>query len=139
MGSRGQAIKAGGFKEYHYHTIMRYNKVRFIVQNDGKSIKLPEMSNSRWAVYTTIGKNGKIKSVSFYNGSRKKFKEIDYHDHKGLKPHVHILDPETGLRNDSLFPPRKPTSYELRRLKRIENFYERHTLRDKAINYYRSK
>ena len=83
MGSRGQAIKAGGFKEYHYHTIMRYNNVRFIVQNDGKSIKLPEMSNSRWAVYTTLGKNGKIKSVSFYNGSRKKFKEIDYHDHKG--------------------------------------------------------
>jgi len=76
MGSRGQAIKAGGFKEYHYHTIMRYNNVRFIVQNDGKSIKLPEMSNSRWAVYTTLGKNGKIKSVSFYNGSRKNSRKL---------------------------------------------------------------
>ena len=73
MGSRGQALKTGGFKEYRYHTIMRFNNIRFIVQNEGRSIKLPEVSNSKWAVYATLGKDGQIKTVSFYNGNRRKY------------------------------------------------------------------
>lgn len=46
MGSRGQALKSGGFTEYKYHTIARYNNVRFVVQNDNwnKHYKLTEMS-----------------------------------------------------------------------------------------------
>lgn len=55
------------------------------------------MSNSRWAVYATLGKNGEIKSVSFYNGSRKKYKEIDFKNHKGMAPHVHAFDQKIGL------------------------------------------
>ncbi len=47
MGSRGQALKSGGFTEYRYHTIARYNNVRFIVQNNAnENFKLTEMSNS---------------------------------------------------------------------------------------------
>lgn len=45
MGSRGMAIR-GGFKEYKYHTIMRCGLVRFIVQNEGRPVKLPEESRT---------------------------------------------------------------------------------------------
>lgn len=137
MGSRGQALKgSGGFREYRYHTLMRYNKVRFVVQNEGKSIKVPEMSSSRWVVYATIDKKGDLKSVSFYNGSRKKCKEIDLHNHKGLKPHVHTLDPQTGVRNDERYPVRKLNAREETRLRQILSFYERHDLRGKGHDYY---
>lgn len=136
MGSRGQALKSGGFTEYKYHTIARYNNVRFVVQNEGKRVKLPEMSNSRWAVYATLGKDGYIKSVSFYNGGRKKYKEIDLIDHKGLGIHVHTCNPKTSLRVDDEIPPRKLTAYETSRLNRIINFYNRHNLKEKTTNYY---
>lgn len=138
MGSRGAYLKGGGFKEYRYHTIMRYNNVRFVVQNEGSSIKLPEMSNSRWAVYATLGKNGEIKSVSFYNGSRKKYKEIDFKNHKGMAPHVHAFDQKIGLRDDKRIPPRKPTAREMNRVQHIVDFYERHDLQSKSKEYYRN-
>ena len=136
MGSRGQALKTGGFKVTNYHTIMRYNNVRFIVQHVGKNVKLPEMSNSSWAVYTTLGQKGVIKSVSFYNGSRKKYKEIDSADHKGLGIHAHDCDPKTSVRY-KFVEPRKLTSYEWNRLSKIIDFYKRHDLQDKAEKSYR--
>lgn len=136
MGARGQALKTGGFKKYCYHTIMRYNNIRFVVQNEGKSIKLPEMSNSRWAVYVTLGKDGGIKSVSFYNGTRRRYKEIDLIDHKGLGTHVHTCNPKTSLRIDDKVAPRKLTSYEVHRLNRIIDFYKKHSLREKATDHY---
>lgn len=59
MGSRGSYIKAGGFTEYKYKTIMRYNNNRFVILKDTtKSVKSPEMSNSKWAVYVTLAKRG---------------------------------------------------------------------------------
>lgn len=95
MGSRGQALKTGGFTKINYHTIIRYNNTRFIVQNDIRSVKAPEMSNSRRAVYAVLSKTGNIQSVSFFNGSRKKYKEIDFiKPHKGLLPHVHVINPD---------------------------------------------
>lgn len=86
MGSRSQSLKSGGFVEYSYHTLMRFNNVRFIVQNKKRSIKLPEMSNSAWAVYVTLGKKGEIKAVSYYGANRKKFREIDFKEHYGMTP-----------------------------------------------------
>ena len=66
MGSRGQALKTGGFTVYNYKTLMRYNNTRFVMQKDKsvQNVKLPEMSNSRWAVYATLGTDGAIKSIS---------------------------------------------------------------------------
>lgn len=139
MGSRGQALKTGGFKEYRYHTIMRFNNIRFIVQNEGRSIKLPEVSNSKWAVYATLGKDGQIKTVSFYNGNRRKYKEVDIIDHKGLGTHVHTCNPKTSLRIDDKVAPGKPTSYEINRITKIIDFYERHDLKEKAKNHYSGK
>ena len=136
MGSRGQVLRTGGFKEYRYHTISRFNNVRFVVQNEGKSIKLPEMSSSRWAVYTTLGKNGKIKSISFFNGSRKKFKEVDFQEHNGLNPHVHAFNSKTGLRDNE--QPRKLTAYEEKRIRRIIDFYKKHDLAEIAATYYKN-
>ena len=103
MGSRGQALKSGGFSVYSYKTLMRYNNTRFVMLKDKakKNVKLPAMSNSKWAVYAALGADGDIKSISFYNGSRKKYKEIDLsHFHNGMKPHVHIIDPDAkDMRN----------------------------------------
>ena len=50
MGSRGQALKKGGFTAYNYKTLMRYNNTRFIVQKDfaKNNVKIPEMSNSNF-------------------------------------------------------------------------------------------
>lgn len=126
MGSRGQSLKSGGFREYNYHTVMRYNKVRFVVQNDqNKSIKLPEMSNSKWSIYATLGRDGKIQSISFFNGKRKKYKEIDFtHFHEKMKPHVHILNPEeTSLRSGIVRP---MTGKEKAKVENILRFYDLH-------------
>ena len=135
MGSRGQVLKKGGFKRYDYHTIMRCNNIRFVVQNKGKNVKVPEMSNSPWAVYVTLASNGNIKTVSFYNGSRKQYKAIDIADHHGLGTHVHILNPNTSLRVEG-GPVRAINNYEKNRLNKIKDFYKRHNLHDISKNYY---
>lgn len=133
MGSRGAFLKTGGFKEYRYHTIMRYNNVRFIVQNDiAKGTKLPERSKSKWTTYAVLDRHGQLKSIAFYNGSRKMTKQIDFdHKHNGLKPHVHSMNPKTGLRDKSIVV-RKPTAKESDRIQRIKDFYKRHDLKTKA-------
>jgi len=132
MGSMGQSLKTGGFVTYNYKTLMRYNQVRFVMLKDKskRNIKLPEMSNSRWAVYATLGFDGEIKSISFYNGSRKKYKEIDFnHFHGKLKPHVHIIDPkERNLRSGTV---RDLTTKERFQISKIKRFYKKHDLKSK--------
>lgn len=131
MGSRGQALKSGGFSVYNYKTLMRYNNTRFVMLKDKskKNVKLPAMSNSKWAVYATLGADGDIKSVSFYNGSRKKYKEIDLsHFHDGMKPHVHIIDPNAKNMRSGIA--RAPTEREKSRIATIERFYKKHQLKD---------
>lgn len=137
MGSRGQALKSGGFSVYSYKTLMRYNNTRFVMLKDKakKNVKLPAMSNSKWAVYTALGADGDIKSISFYNGSRKKYKEIDLsHFHNGMKPHVHIIDPDAkDMRNGIA---RAPTEREKSWIATIERFYKKHQLKDLYDNGY---
>ena len=132
MGSRGQALKVGGFVSYNYKTIMRYNNVRFVMQKDKSkvNVKLPEMSNSKWAVYATLGSDGEIKSISYYNGSRRKFKEIDFsHYHDGMKPHVHVIDPNAkNLRSGTT---RGLTTKERKKVYKIMKFYKIHNLKSK--------
>lgn len=137
MGSRGQALKSGGFSVYSYKTLMRYNNTRFVMLKDKakKNVKLPAMSNSKWAVYAALGADGDIKSISFYNGSRKKYKEIDLsHFHNGMKPHVHIIDPDAkDMRNGIA---RAPTEREKSWIATIERFYKKHQLKDLYDNGY---
>ncbi len=131
MGSRGQAIKSGGFTIYNYKTLMRYNNVRFVMQKDtAKSIKVPEMSNSKWAVYATISKKGDLQSISFFNGSRRKYKEIDLiQAHHKLLPHVHSIDPnEIHMRDESNY--RALTKKEFSRVRRIKEFFLKHHLKE---------
>lgn len=131
MGSRGQALKSGGFSVYSYKTLMRYNNTRFVMLKDKakKNVKLPAMSNSKWAVYAALGADGDIKSISFYNESRKKYKEIDLsHFHNGMKPHVHIIDPDAKNMRSGIV--RAPTEREKSRIATIERFYKKHQLKD---------
>ena len=131
MGSRGQSIKGGGFTDYNYKTLMRYNNTRFVMLKDKskKNVKLPEMSNSKWAVYAALGADGDIKSISFYNGSRRKYKEIDYsHFHNGMKPHVHIIDPNAKNMRSGIA--RALTDREKSRIATIERFYKKHHLKE---------
>lgn len=131
MGSRGQALKSGVFSVYSYKTIMRYNNTRFVMLKDKakKNVKLPAMSNSKWAVYAALGADGDIKSISFYNESRKKYKEIDLsHFHNGMKPHVHIIDPDAKNMRSGIA--RAATEREKSRIATIERFYKKHQLKD---------
>lgn len=132
MGSRGQALKTGGFREHNYKTLMRYNNVRFVMLKDKsvQNVKLPEMSSSRWAVYTTLGTDGEIKSINFYNGSRKRYKDIDLsHYHDGMRPHVHIIDP--NARNMRSGTTRDLTTREKMRIETIRRFHKKHHLKEK--------
>ena len=134
MGSRGSYIKSGGFTEYKYKTIMRYNNNRFLVLKDPKqSVKTPEMSNSKWAVYVTLAKSGDIQSISFYNGSRRKYKEIDFlHTHGGVAPHIHYIDPLSKNMRTGKWEPL--TTKQKNKVASIFNFYERHNLKELAKN-----
>ena len=125
MGSRGQFLETGGFTEYKYHTVLRHNEVRYIMQNDTKnSIKLPETSNSKWAVYAVIEKRGNLRSISFFNGNRKKYKEIDLDKpHNGLLIHVHTCDPNTSIRDDSI-PIREPTDEEMTFIQSVVDYFK---------------
>ena len=135
MGSRGQALKSGGFTEYRYHTIARYNKVRYVVQNDpSANFKLTEMSNSPWAVYVGISHEGKLKTITFYNGSRKKYKEIDLdRPHKKLLPHVHECNTSTSLRIKEK-EPRPLTTKEQNKVAKIVSYFNNHNLSKYAKN-----
>lgn len=104
MGSRGMAIKGkkGGFKQYNYHTVLRINKFRFVMQNKSVTgrVKLPEMSNTPWAKYVTLNADGRLKSVTLFNGNRRKYLEIDFDKpHNKISPHAHDCNPKTSIRN----------------------------------------
>ena len=136
MGSRGQALKSGGFTEYKYHTIARYNKVRYVVQNSDWNLhfKPTEMSNSPWAIYAGMNKEGILKTITFYNGSRKKYKEIDLDKpHHGISPHVHECDPKTSLRIHGK-EPRPLTAKERNKVEKIVEYFSKHNLVKYAIN-----
>ena len=136
MGSRGQALKSGGFKEYRYHTIARYNKVRFVVQNGdwNKHYKLTEMSNSPWAVYAQIDSKGNLNTITFYDGSRKKIKEIDLDKaHHKMLPHVHECNSKTSLRIKGQ-EPRPLTKKEQNKVNKIVEYFKKHDLSQYALN-----
>ena len=125
MGSRGQFLETGGFAEYKYHTVLRHNEVRYLKQNNVKdSIKNPEMSNSKGVVYAVIGKKGNIKSISFFNENRHKYKQIDLDKpHKGMLIHVHTCDPQTSKRDNSI-PIRVPTDEEMEYIQSIIDYFK---------------
>lgn len=131
MGSRGAFIKTGGFTEYNYSTVIRYNNVRYIVQNDrDRNLKLPERSNSKWAVYAVISNKGNVQYLNFYDGKRRLYKEIDLaHSHQGLKPHVHDVDVmRLSLRTNEARGLKKK---ELSKLNKVLSFYEKHKISSK--------
>ena len=128
MGSRGASLKTGGFTEYNYKTIMRDGNVRFVIQKDSKSVKTPEMSNSKSAVYATLSKMGDIQSVTFYNSQRKLYRQIDFlHSHDGMKPHVHEID--TSSKNLRSGQTRDLKKSEKNKIEKIKRFYTKHNLK----------
>ena len=133
MGSRGQMLKTGGFIHYGYHTIMRDGNIRFVVQNDTiKSTKIPEVSNSPNVVYATLNRDGFLQGISFYDAKRIKRREIDFKTHNGMNPHVHTLNPKTGLRDDKLAEVRKPNAKEQDYIDKVQSFCKKHNLNEKA-------
>lgn len=85
-------------------------------------------------MYVGINSNGIVKTITFYNGSRKKFKEIDIDKaHHGLSPHVHECNPKTSLRFHGL-EARALTKKEENKVKKILDFYKKHNLKEYALN-----
>lgn len=135
MGSRGSFIKTGGFTAYNYKTLIRFNKVRFVVQTNGKPIKIPERSNSKNSVYVTLAKSGEIQSITFYNAKRSLYKEIDFlHPHNGMKPHVHEINPNAVSFRDG--ETHTLSKKEKLKVQRIQRFFEKHNVRDLAKEEY---
>ena len=132
MGSRGASLKTGGFTEYKYKTIMRDGNVRFVIQKDtSRPTTQPQMSNSPGATYAVLNKEGKLKTIVFYDRARHHYKEVDVsRPHPGLDLwHVHEINPETRNRVEINFPARNLTKRERTKIQKIVDFYEKNNLK----------
>lgn len=126
MGARGQMLSSGGFSKYNYKTLITDGNIRYIMQIDTRvSAKIPAVSNSPDAVYVTLGSDGKIHAITFFNKDREKYLEIDCsHFHEGMKPHVHVIPP--GAQNPRSGPTREMTGTEREKYERAVRFYKEH-------------
>jgi hypothetical protein len=62
----------------------------------------PEFSNSPNKIYALIGKDGEIKSITYYDANHEQTKTIHMdHEHKGKRPHAHS-GMNTGRKDVSL-------------------------------------
>lgn len=91
----GKTYKYRG-KEYkygeEYTTLAEFGKVKVIKINEG-SPTAPMETQTKGRIYATVNKNNEIKTISFYDDTGKRTKQIDLdgHAHNGVKPpHTHL-------------------------------------------------
>lgn len=94
MGGRGASsgISVKG-KKYgtEYSTVLKIGNIKFIVQNDKKSVKVPMETMTSGRVYAVVNYNKDIASIVYFDKTYKKERQIDLrHHHNGMKPHTHI-------------------------------------------------
>ncbi len=96
MGGRGASsgISVKG-KKYgsEYTSVLQDENIKFVVVNEGSNTA-PLETMTKGRIYVTVNKDGyNLKSVTFYDSSNKRFKQIDldhYHKIEGkpVKPHT---------------------------------------------------
>lgn len=80
MGGRGASSgisDKGKVYGTEYTTLYQAGNIKFITQNKDTSINTPMDSMTKGRVYVTLGKDGNPKSVTYYDNSGKRMKQID--------------------------------------------------------------
>ena len=93
MGGRGASsgVSENG-KPYgsEYTTVYQSGNIKFVKQTNASNAKTPMETMTRGRVYATVNDKDEISSISYYDNSNKRTKQIDLtHDHQNMKPHTH--------------------------------------------------
>lgn len=78
-----------------YHTVFQSGNIKFVKQNDPKSVASPMETRTKNRVYVTVNHDGKLKYITYYDKENKRRKQIDLdgvpHLLRGEKvlPHTH--------------------------------------------------
>lgn len=95
MGGRGASsgMSRRGGKEYSYgtefQTVLKDGNIKFVKVRAG-SARTPMETMTKGRVYVTVNQNDNLKSITYYDTSGKRVKQIDLdHSHKGMQLHTH--------------------------------------------------
>lgn len=125
MGGRGASSGTSHKgKKYgtEYKTLYRSGNIKFI-QSAGGNAGVPMETMAKNRVYVSVNKDGKPKSIGFYDKNKRRFKQVDIlgtpHkiDGKNELPHVHkgYIHDENG--------DRKPTLNERKLIERVNTIW----------------
>ena len=124
MGGRGASsgVSNSGRKYgTEYETLLvdgRIKYIRFI--NGAATAPLETMSSADGRVYVTVNKNNRINSITYYDSSGRREREIHlHHEHDGHRPHTHI-----GYDNIGGRPARAVTASESRIIEQITKLWK---------------
>lgn len=119
--SSGRSVKDKVYGT-EYSTLNKANNIKFIKQNKAKNAKVPMETMTKGRVYAVVDSNNEIASISYYDISNKRTKQIDLkHEHKGMKPHVH--HGYFHNENDSKKGASKLTTEEKKMVERVNKFW----------------
>lgn len=102
MGGRGQFNPDGGFYRYDFEEDSRVTlpesfkkgkrHVKAVIHKDSKTNKSAERSNTPGAFYIVYDINdpSKIYSITRFKSDRTISYVIDFRDHNGFNPHIHV-------------------------------------------------
>ncbi len=93
MGGRGASSGASkSSKRYgtEFHTVLQSGNIKFVKYNDSTAAKTPMETMTKGRVYVTVSENNVLKSITYYDNSNKRTKQVDLDKpHKGMLPHTH--------------------------------------------------
>lgn len=123
MGGRGAASGVSDGKPYgsEYHSLDEFENIKFVASNDASNTA-PLETMTKGRVYAIVNEsNNKIKAISFYDESNKRYKQIDldhYHkiNGKSEKPHVQMGYYHNGAAY-------KPSEKEKALIDKVEKFW----------------
>lgn len=101
MGGRGSSRDREYYRDRHgkfarygeeYTTLLQCKNIKFVTtSNKTDSVTPPRETRTEGRVYVTVGRNNKLKCITFYSKDGRKRIQIDLdHMHKGKNPHKHI-------------------------------------------------
>lgn len=96
--SSGMSVDKHGNQKYAYgtefRTVLQAGNVKFVASNSG-SAKTPMETMTEGRVYATVNAQNEVKSITYYDKSNKRFKQIDVSGQKHFingkpeLPHTH--------------------------------------------------
>lgn len=122
MGGRGASsgISVKG-KKYgsEYTALYKKGNIKFVSYNDSKASKTPMETMTKGRVYVTVNNKNELTSITYYDNSGKRRKQIDLlHPHKNIKgEHTHegYIHDENGTH--------RPTTKEKAMIERVNEIW----------------